>query len=137
MLDTCKVNVSSTLVKTVIDGIKRKFAIKKDSTRRSVADDARLDAIQELEAKTLPYISLRAWVGSWGANILLDHYWSSFRRRNKKQATSDNDVAEIVQDSLNRSRLVISEAMSTSIVDEKFTFDFNASFDLTVDDPQK
>ncbi|PHZ13817.1 uncharacterized protein RHIMIDRAFT_236865 [Rhizopus microsporus ATCC 52813] len=88
MFDACKVNVSSALVKAVIDGIQRKFAIKEGSTWRSVAGDARPDAIQELEAKASPYIRLRACVGSWGANMLLDYYWSSIRRRNKKQAAS-------------------------------------------------
>lgn len=91
MLDACKVNVSPVLVKIVIDGIKRKFAIKEDSAWQSVPGDSRLDAIQELEAKASPYIPLRACVGSWGANMLLDHYWSSIRRRNKKQTTNGTD----------------------------------------------
>lgn len=96
MFDACKMNVSSALVKAVIDGIQRKFAIKEDSTWRSVAGDARLDAIQELEAKASPYIPLRACVGSWGANMLLEYYWSSIRRRNKKQAISGTGKGIVV-----------------------------------------
>ncbi|ORE11937.1 hypothetical protein BCV72DRAFT_300595 [Rhizopus microsporus var. microsporus] len=65
----------------------------------------------------------------------------SIRRRNKKQATSgngkDDAVAEVVQGSSNESRLLISEPMSISVVDEKSTFDFNSSFQFTVDGPQR
>ncbi|CEG84108.1 hypothetical protein RMATCC62417_17956 [Rhizopus microsporus] len=65
----------------------------------------------------------------------------SFRRRNKKQATSgngkDDDEAEAVQGSSNESWLVISEPTSISAVDEKSTFDFDASFQFTVDGLQR
>ncbi|ORE02891.1 hypothetical protein BCV72DRAFT_338369 [Rhizopus microsporus var. microsporus] len=114
MFDACKVNASSALVKAVIDGIQRKFAIKEGSIWRSVAGDARLDAIQELEAKASPCIPLRACVGFLGDN-----------------------AAEAVQNSSNESRMVISEAMSSSVVDEEFTFVFDASTKLTVDGPQR
>ncbi|CEG83484.1 hypothetical protein RMATCC62417_17396 [Rhizopus microsporus] len=90
-----------------------------------------------LEAKASPYIPLRACVGSWGANMLLDYYWSSIRRRNKKQATSGTGKAKTVQGSSNESRLMISEATSPPVVDEEFTFDFDASIELTVDGPQR
>ncbi|ORE01007.1 hypothetical protein BCV72DRAFT_323503, partial [Rhizopus microsporus var. microsporus] len=141
MLGACKVNVSPVLVKAVIDGIKRKFAIKEDSTWQSVPGDARLDAIQEMEAKASPYIPLRACVGFWGANMLLDYYWSSVRRRNKKQITRGtgkyDDVVEVVQGPSNESRLVISGAMSSSVVGEEFTFEFDASTEFTADGPQR
>ena len=71
LFHVCKLNVSSRLVKAVIDDTKRQHGITKETVWAGVPGDTQLYAIEGLETKAAPYIPLRACVGSGGQTCFL------------------------------------------------------------------
>ncbi|KAL4210699.1 hypothetical protein AB4K20DRAFT_1947876 [Rhizopus microsporus] len=108
-------NVSSRLVKAVIDDTKRQHGITKETVWAGVPGDTQLYAIEGLETKAAPYIPLRACVGSGGQTCFLSITGATSvdRARSSLLLMVAKVVNQVVEGSTYESRMTATESVHT------------------------
>ncbi|CEI91773.1 hypothetical protein RMCBS344292_06053 [Rhizopus microsporus] len=129
LFHACKLNVSSHLVKAVIDDTKRQYGISSETAWAGIPGDAQLYAIESLETKAAPYIPLRACVGSWGQACFLSITGATSvdRARCKAQV-----VSQVVEASIDEPRMTVTESVHWNNVEEELAFNIDISAERTV-----
>ncbi|CEG64609.1 hypothetical protein RMATCC62417_01549 [Rhizopus microsporus] len=74
----------------LIRQIKYEYKLEADKPFNAVDPRGTLRAVELLEKMATPYIPLRAYFDSWGANLLIRYYWP----RGRKNKYSNEPITE-------------------------------------------